>query len=142
MLVTQPYSKFTYAQKEWCTDSGANTGAQIVNTVNNRQSERSETLNFNNLNTNSLETWQPLGWSGNVSNETVNRQIVGDVGSTHIVEEFQVEELPGKLLEEQIVDSVGQTGQDLTQHCQEYQALPAVDIRPGTRQQGIDKSEQ
>ena len=56
MLVTQPYSKFTYAQKEWCTDSGANTGAQIVNTVNNRQSERSETLNFNNLNTNSLET--------------------------------------------------------------------------------------
>ena len=58
----------------------------------------------------------PFGGIGDVGNEAVNGQIVGDVVPTEIVEKFQVEELPGKPVEEEIVESVGQAGQDLPQH--------------------------
>ena len=49
---------------------------------------------------------QPAVLSGDAGNVAVDGEIVGDVVTTQVVDKLQVEELPGELPEEEVVEGV------------------------------------
>ena len=61
-----------------------------------------------------------------VSYIAVLHHVVSNGSSTEIVSQLQEQEAPVQLLEEDVVEAVGETGQELAQHSQQEETLPAV----------------
>ena len=117
------HSEVSNTDEERSTDLGADAGAHIVHAINEGQSEGS------------------LAGIGDVGDEAVLSNVVGDIGTTDIIDQLEVEEVPADLGEEPVVDAIGDTGQELTKNREEQQSLPSMSIRPGSRQQRVQDSE-
>ena len=70
----------------------------------------------------------------NVSYIAVLSNVVGDICTTKIIEELKVEKLPADLLDEPIVDTKGDAGQELAEYGKKYQGLSSMSVRPCTSQ--------
>ena len=61
-----------------------------------------------------------------VSDIAILHQVVRYGSSTEVISQLQEQEAPVQLLEEDVVEAVGETGQELAQHSQKEETLPAM----------------
>ena len=83
----------------------------------------------------------PLFNMSDVSDVAVLSNVVGDICTTEVIEELEVEKLPADLLDEPIIDTKGDAGQELAKYREEYQGLSSMSVRPCTSQKCIKNSE-
>ena len=68
---------------------------------------------------------------GDVSHVTVLHHVVGDGPTTNVYDQLQEQETPVQLLEEDVVEAEWEAAEELAEHREEEQTLPAVSVRPG-----------
>ena len=61
-----------------------------------------------------------------VSDIAILHQVVRYGSSTEVISQLQEQEAPVQLLEEDVVEAVGETGQELAQHSQQEETLPTM----------------
>ena len=62
----------------------------------------------------------------NVGDIAVLHHVVSDGSSAEVVGQLQEQEAPVQLLEEDVVEAVGEAGQELAHHSEQQETLPAV----------------
>ena len=62
----------------------------------------------------------------NVGDIAVLHHVVSDGSSAEVVGQLQEQKAPVQLLEEDVVEAVGEAGQELAHHSEQQETLPAV----------------
>ena len=71
---------------------------------------------------------------GDVSHVTVLHHVVSDGPATNVYDQLQEEEMPVQLLEENVIEAKWEAAEELAEHGEQEQTLPAVSVRPGAGQ--------
>ena len=135
------HSVVAEVEVDWATQEGSYRGTDVVNAIQYRQAGcpglyHSCIMQYLRVTYGMsfiAQSGLPVIFCGDVSHEAVDSEVVGYVGAAQLVDELQVEELPGNVTKEDVVDKVTETGHELSKNGQTYQEFSAISVRPGSR---------